>query len=57
MCWTATLGLGQQATPSPAQISAARAERARQAAMPDTPGTGAFPTVKEEIATLPDHVV
>ncbi len=25
--------------------------------MPDTPGTGAFPTVKEEIATLPDHVV
>jgi len=53
----ATLGLGQQATLSPAQVAAARAELARQAAMPDTPGTGAFPAVKEEIATFPDHVV
>ena len=56
MCWTATLGLGQQATPSPAQVEGARAYLARLAAMPDTPGTGAFPAVKQEIATFPDHV-
>jgi hypothetical protein len=33
------------------------AERARQAALPDTPGTGAFPALKEETSSLPDHVV
>jgi len=30
---------------------------ARQAAMPDTPGSGKFPALKEEVASLPDHVV
>jgi hypothetical protein len=30
---------------------------ARQAAMPDTSGTGAFAAIKEEVASLPDHVV
>ena len=30
---------------------------ARQAAMPDTPGTGKFPAMKEEVASLPNHVV
>src|SRR5215469_11894121 len=30
---------------------------ARQAAMPDTPGTGKFPAMKEEVTSLPDHVV
>jgi len=31
--------------------------RARQASMPDTPGTGRFPAMKEESAALPDHVI
>ncbi len=36
----------------------ARAEMfARQAAIPDTPGSGKFPAMKEEVASLPDHVV
>lgn len=48
---------GQQVAPSPEQIAAQEAARARQAAMPDTPGTGAFPATKEEVASLPDHVV
>lgn len=30
---------------------------ARQAATPDTPGTGNFPSMKEEVASLPDHVI
>ena len=57
MCWTATLAMGQQATPSPEGVAAARAERVRRATMPDTPGTGQFPAIKEEVASLPDHVV
>ena len=33
------------------------AERARQSALPDISGTGAFPAVKEEVPSLPEHVV
>lgn len=47
----------QPAAPSPEQLARMEAERARQAALPDTPGTGAFPAIKEEVASLPDHVV
>lgn len=43
----------QPAAPAPA----ADAARARLAALPDTVGTGAFPALKEEVASLPDHVV
>ncbi len=43
--------------PPPDRVAAMEAMRARQAAMPDTPGTGAFPALKEEVASLPDHVV
>ncbi len=44
--------------PASAGQRAAIAEMlARQAAMPDTPGTGRFPAMKEEVASLPDHVV
>lgn len=44
--------------PAPAAQRAAIAEmRARQEAMPDTPGTGRFPAMKEEVASLPNHVV
>ena len=43
---------------TPTQQRAAMAEQqARQAALPDTPGTGKFPAMKEEVASLPDHVV
>ena len=49
--------VGQQAAPSPEQAAAMAAQRAKQAAMPDTPGTGAFPALKEEIPSLADHVV
>jgi dienelactone hydrolase len=31
--------------------------RAGQNDAPDTPGTGAYPAMKEEVASLPDHVV
>jgi hypothetical protein len=44
--------------PAPTDQRAAQAEMfARQAALPDTPGTGKFPAMKEEVASLPDHVV
>lgn len=45
--------------PAPANPqAAAQAEMfARHAALPDTPGTGKFPAIKEEVASLPDHVV
>ena len=57
-CGVAVVAEAQQAAPSPEQAAAAQeAERARLAAMPDTPGTGLFPAIKEEVASLPDHVV
>jgi hypothetical protein len=44
--------------PAPTDQRAAMAEMfARQAAIPDTPGTGKFPAMKEEVASLPDHAV
>ena len=33
------------------------AMRERQNAMPDTPGNGRYPAMKEETPSLPDHVV
>ena len=42
----------------PADPRAAQAEIMRQhAALPDTPGTGPFPALKEETASLADHVI
>jgi dienelactone hydrolase len=41
----------------PDQRAAMAATFARQAALPDTAGTGKFPAMKEEVPTLPDHVV
>src|SRR6185503_12870024 len=44
--------------PQPTDQRSAIAEmQARQAALPDTPGTGRFPAMKEEVASLPDHVI
>jgi len=45
------------ATPTPEQAAAQAAERARQASLPDTPGTGRYAALKEEVRSLPDHVV
>jgi hypothetical protein len=50
----------QPAPPQPAAPQPDRAAVERQAELnkrPDTPGTGAFPAMKEEIASLPRHVV
>jgi len=41
----------------PATSDQRAAMLARQSAMPDTPGTGKFPAMKEEVASLPEHVV
>jgi hypothetical protein len=44
--------------PQPAEQRNAIAEmQARRAALPDTPGTGKFSALKEEVASLPDHVI
>lgn len=61
--WSTTaVAVGQRAAPSREQAAAARAAAARaaeisRATMPDTPGTGRFPAIKEEVGSLPDHVV
>ena len=51
--------LAQTAAPAPAEDRAAAmaAMRERQNATPDTPGTGAYPALKETVASLPDHSV
>ncbi len=57
VCVLASPAAAQPTAPSPEQVAAQQAARARQAALPDTPGTGAFAAIKEEVASLPDHVV
>jgi len=39
------------------RAAAMAAMRERQNAMPDTPGTGAYPALKEVVPSLPEHVV
>lgn len=46
-----------QPTQTEAQRAQEAAERARHDRMPDTPGTGRFPALKEESASLPNHVL
>jgi hypothetical protein len=48
---------GQPAPPTEAQRAEQAAMRERQATTLDTPGTGRFPALKEEVGSLPDHVV
>jgi hypothetical protein len=48
---------GRAQAPKSNQAAEMEAMRARQAAMPDTPGTGMYPALKEEVASLPDHVI
>ncbi len=55
------LALGAAWAAQPAQSTQQRAqeaaERARHERMPDTPGTGRFPAMKEEARSLPNHVL
>ena len=43
--------------PPPAPDRAAAERQAALNKLPDSPGTGRFPALKEEVASLPDHVV
>ena len=49
--------IAADAPPATDQRAAIAEMLARQAAIPDTPGTGHFPAMKEETPSLPDHVV
>jgi hypothetical protein len=49
--------IAADAPPTTDQRAAMAAMLARQAALADTPGTGAFPAMKEESTSLPDHVI
>ena len=51
-----SVGAAQQAAP-PQPDPAALARQAEINKRPDTPGTGRFPAMKEEVASLPRHVV
>lgn len=54
----ANAAIAQQNTEDAAEARAAlEAERQRLNALPDTPGTGPFAAMKEEVASLPGHVV
>jgi hypothetical protein len=55
MACLAPVCLDAQTAQAPAPSAAAA--RPRQSDIPDTPGTGAFPAIKEEVPSLPDHVV
>lgn len=53
---TLATAIGQQA-PSPKAARAQAEMRNRQNTLPDTKGTGKFPALKEEVPSLPDHVI
>lgn len=54
---TIAAAAAQQPPANDANDRAQAEMRNRQNSMPDTPGTGRFPATKEEVATLPDHVI
>ena len=49
--------IAQQPGGDPAAARAQAEMRERQNNMPDTKGTGRYPAMKEEVASLPDHVI
>jgi hypothetical protein len=55
--WVSTLMAAQQPAAPPQVDRAALERQAEINKRPDTPGTGRFPAMKEEIASLPRHVV
>ena len=57
---SSTILLAQTPAPSSAPAfdpAKMRAEMEAFMKMPDTVGTGKFPALKEEVASLPDHVI
>jgi hypothetical protein len=54
---TATLVAQQPPGPAPAELAALEQQRNEFNKRPDTPGTGAYPAMKEEIPALPRHVI
>ena len=52
-----TIAAGQQTTPPPAPDRAAAERIAANNKLPDPPGTGPYAAMKEEVASLPKHVV
>lgn len=57
MGYVALVCAQQPAVPGETQREEQAAIRERRAAIPDTPGTGRFAALKEEVDSLPDHVV
>lgn len=58
IAWSAAARAQAAAAPAADErANAMAAMRERQNATPDTPGTGQYPALKEEVASLPDHVV
>lgn len=49
--------MAAQQTPAPLDLAAMRADMEAYFKKPDTPGSGPYPAIKEEVASLPDHVV
>ena len=56
-CVFAGTGAATAQTPPPFDINKMRAEIAAYNKLPDTPGTGRYPALKETDPSLPDHVV
>jgi hypothetical protein len=57
MAWSAATRAQTPAPSADERANTMAAMRERQNATPDTPGTGQYPALKEEMASLPDHVV
>jgi dienelactone hydrolase len=57
VCVTAVAAAQQPPAGAPADRAAQEREAAEINARPDTPGTGRFPAMKEEVSSLPRHVV
>lgn len=55
LAWAAAAG--SQSTPTSDAMQRLRSAETRARDLPDTPGDGACPVLKEEVAGLPDHVV
>ncbi len=56
-CVAASSAGAQPAPQAPGQAAAQDAARRRQNELPDTPGSGPFAAIKEEVPPLADHVV
>jgi dienelactone hydrolase len=57
LCVLAGAGVAMAQTPPPFDVNKMRAEMAAYNKLPDTPGSGRYPALKEMDPSLPDHVV